>query len=141
MNEGDEIEMLRAEIATLRSRLEMLAMQLQGKGDEVAAGGAGLPIVAIGGGGGGGRAFSYEDGKITNCWYMIGRVTAGAEEVEEPEDGFWKLVVPHGSVSGGYLTTEEEYSSLTQTVVPLFFLENGEITRDYRGMPCIPVRE
>ena len=39
------------------------------------------------------------------------------------------------------LLNASQVTGLTQTVVPLFTVSDGEVTADWRGMPVVPVRE
>lgn len=129
-----ELEMLRSEIAQLRT--EFLASGADGGGG---ADMAGLPLIPIGGGDGG--AFQVSSGEIKYPYFQFGRIVKTASLPSgKLEDGTYYLKVTHSSGDGAVITTSEA-SSLTQTVIPLFTLSDGEITADYRGMPVIPVRE
>lgn len=139
---------LEGEIARLRAEVESLKAKVDEAGsvDGGNVGGfgpdMGLPIVPIGGGGEYGT-FRYEEGKITNCTYFFGRNVYTVSDVENVTPGLWSLVVRHTNPSGGTVECNTaERTSLTQTVVPLFWLsEEGEVTIDYRGAPVITVRE
>lgn len=145
---NEETEALRAEVATLRARVEAMSAEVRASAEqrgEVAAECAGLPIVPIGGGGGDAQgAFRYEDGKITNCHFMFGRNVISLADVAEAGDGYWKLVVPHDSPQSASVVEDSnggQATGLAKTVIPLFIVYHGEVTVDFRGMPCVPVRE
>jgi hypothetical protein len=81
--------------------------------------------------------------KFLNCRFMFGRKTYSINDQTANSNGTYYLIVPHSNpedatVSVGGVNTS---SSDTHTVVPLIAVENGIITADYRGMPCIPVYE
>lgn len=134
-----------AEIATLRAELESLKSQVIVAEGEAKGGFGpvmGPPIVPIGGGADYG-AFRWEDGKITNCRFMFGRAVYGIADVQDATaDGTWSLLIPHGApAQASVLLNASQTTGLTQTVVPLFQVSNGEIVADWRGMPVVPVRE
>lgn len=135
-----------AEIASLRAELESLKSQVI-VAEGAAEGGfgpvMGPPIVPIGGGGADYGAFRWEDGKITNCRFMFGRSVIHLDDVQDATaDGTWWLVIPHAApANASVLLNASQLTDLTQTVVPLFRVSNGEIVADWRGMPVVPVRE
>lgn len=133
-----EIAALRAEVESLKSQLVVASDQARdGFGPDV-----GLPITPIGGGGAYG-AFRWEDGKITNCRFMFGRSVIHLDDVQDATaDGRWSLLIPHAAPqNASVLLNASQSTDLTQTVVPLFQVSNGEIVADWRGMPVVPVRE
>jgi hypothetical protein len=86
-------------------------------------------------------AFQLENGKLINCHFMFGRQVYSVADTQVG-DGTWLLVVPHAypgnaTISKGSVGNTGD----TQTVIPIFTIQNGIITADYRGMPCIPVYE
>ena len=136
---------LQAEIALLRAEVESLKAQCQMAGDAARVGfgpDMGLPIAPVGGGAPQG-AFRWEDGKITNCYFMFGREVYSLEDVANATaEGTWSLVIPHATpTQASVVRNTSEYTNLTKTVVPLFRVVNGEVTQDWRGMPVVPVRE
>ncbi len=134
-----------AEIASLRAELESLKSQVIVAEGEAKGGFGpvmGPPIVPIGGGADYG-AFRWEEGKITNCRFMFGRAVYVIADVQDATaDGTWSLVIPHAApAQASVLLNASQTTGLTQTVVPLFQVSNGEIVADWRGMPVVPVRE
>lgn len=128
---------LRSEIATLRAEMAGLsAVMAGGEGADV-----GLPITPLGGADYG--AFRWEGDKITNCRFMFGRAVYEIAEVQDATaDGTWSLLIPHAApAQASVLLNASQTTGLTQTVVPLFQVSNGEIVADWRGMPVVPVRE
>lgn len=134
-----------AEIASLRAELESLKRQFT-VAEGAAKGGfgpdMGQPIVPIGGGADYG-AFRWEEGKITNCRFMFGRAVYVIADVQDATaDGTWSLLIPHATPGqASVLLNASQVTGLTQTVVPLFTVSDGEVTADWRGMPVVPVRE
>lgn len=137
----DEIVRLQAQIEQLRAKIESLeARTEEGEGmDDV------FLRMETGGGSGGADygAFRWEDGKITNCRFMFGREVITLDDVQNATaDGRWSLLIPHAAPeNASVLLNASQSTDLTQTVVPLFRVSNGEIVADWRGMPVIPVRE
>ena len=128
---------LKSEIASLRAQIAADAKELAGgEGADV-----GLPITPLGGADYG--AFRWEDGKITNCRFMFGRAVYEIADVQDATaDGTWSLLIPHATpAQASVLLNASQTTGLTQTVVPLFQVSNGEIVADWRGMPVVPVRE
>ncbi len=133
-----------AAIATLRSEIASLRAEIAAVANEMAGGdGAdvGLPITPLGGADYG--AFRWEDGKITNCYFMVGRHVQYIDDVQDATaDGIWSLVIPHASAGQpSVVLNASQTTDLTQTVIPLFEVEGGRVTRDWRGMPVVPLRE
>lgn len=136
---------MEAEIAALRAELESLKSQVIVAEGEAKGGFGpvmGPPIVPIGGGADYG-AFRWEDGKITNCRFMFGREVISLDDVQDATaDGTWYLVIPHATpAQASVVRNTNESTGLTQTVIPLMTVSDGEVTADWRGMPVVPVRE
>ena len=133
-----------ASIAMLKSEIDALRVAMaEGAKEKVGGAGAdvGLPLVPIGAANAQG-AFRFEDGKITNCRFMFGRTVHTLADVQDATaDGLWSLVVPHDKGAPQVVRDTSERTSLTKTVIPLFRVSEGEVTDDWRGMPCIPARE
>lgn len=87
-------------------------------------------------------AFRWDGEKITHCYFQFGRDVVAIPDVQASGDGTYYLKVPHDLIGfNASIITTQESSDLTKTIIPLFKIEDGEITKDYRGMPVIPVRE
>lgn len=137
-----EFAALRAEVEGLKAQMQSLAQaQVDGGGDGFGPD-FGLPITPSGGGDSQG-AFAVVDGKITNRHYMVARaVHTVSGNDPDAEDGSWYLVVPHANPGSATLTTSPSgMPGDTQTLIPLFTINNGKITADYRGMPLVMIRE
>ncbi len=126
---------LRSEIATLRAEMAGLnAVTAGGEGADV-----GLPITPLGGADYG--AFRFEGTKITHCNFQAGQTIVELEdvEVEGNTDGTWWLRVNHNQLEESSVTRGNLTSNVNQTAIKLFTVVNGAITKDYRGMPFIPL--
>ena len=138
-------EETRAELAALRSAIASLRMEVAEAGREMAGGeGAdvGLPLVPIGGGGETQGAFRFEGDKITHCnFYAAHREWSLADVsiAEEEADGTWYLNVPHANPGSATVSKTAGQNNDDYTAVKLFTVENGEVKKDYRGMPFIPI--
>ena len=133
-----ELNSLRSEIAQLRTEFLMSSA-----GGDAAPGGEGigLPLVPIGGGGDGG-AFRFEGDKITHCNFYAAHQVIELADVTIPANqanGTWYLNVPHSNLSGATVSTTYGANDDDNTCIPLFEISNGEITKDYRGMPFVPI--
>lgn len=129
---------LRSEIASLRAEMAAGAREMAGgEGADV-----GLPITPIGGADYG--AFRWEGDKITQCHFYAAHGVVVLQDVEVEEggaDGTWYLNVSHpggGSITGSVSKTEGQNND-DNTCIKLFKIEDGEVTKDYRGMPFIPI--
>ena len=86
-------------------------------------------------------AFQLENGKLINCHFMFGRQLYSVADTQVG-NGTWNLVVPHESPGSAMISSGiGGGTSDSQTVIPIFTIQNGVIVADYRGMPCIPVYE
>ena len=130
------IATLRSEIASLRAEMMAGEKEAGGEGADV-----GLPITPLGGADYG--AFRFEDGKITNCYFMFGRTVIHLDDVQDAtDDGTWYLVIPHETPEEASVARDRSGGTdFTQTVIPLFKVRDGAVTEDWRGMPVVPVRE
>ena len=92
-----------------------------------------------------GRAFTYgvegTDCKFMNCRFMFGRRMYSIEDQTANENGTYYLVVPHENPENAAVVASNPGTDDTATCIPLITVEDGKITADYRGMPCIPVYE
>ena len=133
-----------AEIATLRAEVESLKTLVQ----QLVAGGGGdgfgpdfgLPITPFGGDGGG--AFRLEGDKITHCNFYAAHQVWTLEDVEIEEggaDGTWYLNVDHNDLQAATVSTTAGANDDDHTAIPLFTVSGGAITKDYRGMPFVPI--
>ena len=133
-----------AELAALRADVESLKSQLVVAGDQARDGfgpDVGLPITPIGGGGAYG-AFRWEGGKITHCNFYAAHAVVELQDVdveEGQEDGTWYLNVPHANPQSATVSKTAGENDDDHTAVKLFTIENGEVKKDYRGMPFIPI--
>lgn len=130
---------LRGEITALRTEMYAGAKELAG-GDGVDVG---LPLTPLGGGETQG-AFRWEGGKITQCHFYAAHGIHALADVQVGEgeaNGTWYLNVSHpagGSITGSVSKTEGQNND-DNTCIKLFEIENGEVKKDYRGMPFIPI--
>lgn len=138
-------EEAREMIAALKGEITQLRAEMASQAENRAGGdGAdvGLPITPIGSEQG---AFRFEGTKITQCRFMFGRQVYSLDDVSVAEgeaDGTWSLLIPHATpAQASVVRNTNEATGLTQTVVPLFTVTNGEVAADWRGMPVVPVRE
>ena len=134
-----QIAAMRAEIASLRAEFAQAAA-----GGEKRAGGegadVGLPLIPIGGADYG--AFRFEGDKITNCnFYAMHRIIQLNDvTIEEGEaDGTWYLNVMHSNLGAAKVEKEEGDNDDDNSSIKLFEIENGQVKKDYRGMPFIPI--
>ena len=83
------------------------------------------------------------DGKwIRNCHVMVGRRVISCADVKIEKSGTYYAKVTHTDSSESLeVTTDGSGNTDEVTYIPLFVTTNGEVTNDYRGMPCIPLRE
>lgn len=134
------------EIAALRAKIEALEAQLAwtAAGEEKLAGGegadVGLPLTPLGGADYG--AFRFEGDKITNCnFYAMHRIIQLNDvTIQEGEaDGTWYLNVMHSNLGAAKVEKEEGDNDDDNTSIKLFEIENGQVKKDYRGMPFIPI--
>ena len=160
----DETEQLRAELATLRSRLELLEQGSLGANNN--AGGGGLPnpgMVPIGnipapGGNPGPFEPIFEEGRLEGVAYALwpyGRdYNAGATVNANAKvaNGFIGLKITHKTltttataevvlISNQYTTILNSSNSKTETTIPLYLLEDGAIKVDFRCLMSLAMRE
>lgn len=136
---------LKQQVAALESRIgELESQSADADGGSPGGGIAPAEVLMDDGGGEPQGAFRWDGEKITHCYFQFGRDmnVVGNGTVQASGDGTYYLKVPHeyNGLNASIITTQES-SDLTKTIIPLFEIENGEITKDYRGMPVIPVRE
>ena len=133
-----------AAIGALRSEISMLRAEIAAGTGEMAGGeGAdvGLPITPIGSEQG---AFRFYGDKITQCHFYAahGIITLADVQVADGEaDGIWYLNVNHpasGTITGSVSKTEGDNDD-NHTCIKLFEIEDGQVKKDYRGMPFIPI--
>jgi hypothetical protein len=86
-------------------------------------------------------AFQWDGETITQCYFQFGRAVYGIADQQASGDGTYYLSIPHDTPATATVSTTQGSNDLTKTVIPLFKVEGGEITKDYRGMPVVPVRE
>ena len=106
---------------------------------------------AGGGGGAGGYTiangcWNLEDGVLTNCYYNVGGVTYHtSDKSTDATDGILYAQISSGVVSVGVAANLNALNQLQANeadyVVPLYILEDGEITVDFRLCPHIQVFE
>lgn len=132
-----EVAMLRAEVGQLRALVSEIA---SAKGN---AGGfgpdMGIPIVPVGSEQG---AFRFEGGKITHCNFNAAHAVVELADVtvgQGQADGTWYLNVPHANPQSATVEKQAGQNDDDHTAVKLFTIENGEVKKDYRGMPFIPI--
>lgn len=134
---------LKQQVAALESRIgELESQSADADGGSPGGGIAPAEVLMDDGGGEPQGAFRWDGEKITHCYFQFGRNVFSIPDVQASGDGTYYLKVPHeyGGLNASIITTNES-SDLTKTIVPLFEVSNGEIIRDYRGMPVVPVRE
>lgn len=90
----------------------------------------------------GGGAFRLEGDRITNCNFYAAHqawsltdVTIGAGGA----DGTWYLNVDHNNLQAATVSRQAGANDDDHTAIPLFTVSGGSITRDYRGMPFVPI--
>lgn len=134
-----------AAIASLRNEIQSLRAEMWAGAKEMAGGdGAdvGIPLTPIGGSDYG--AFRFEGNKITNCHFYAAHGIVELQDVQVGEgqaNGTWYLNVSHpagGGITGSVSKTAGQNND-DNTCIKLFEIENGEIKKDYRGMPFIPI--
>lgn len=134
------------EIAALRAKIEALEAQLAwtAAGEEKLAGGegadVGLPLTPLGGADYG--AFRFEGGKITHCNFYAAHAVVELADVtvgQGQADGTWYLNVPHANPQSATVEKQAGQNDDDHTAVKIFTIENGEVKKDYRGMPFIPI--
>lgn len=133
--------MLRAEVEGLKALVQSLS-EAGGAAGNGFGPDMGLPITPLGGETQG--AFRWEGDKITQCHFYaahgihtLADVTVGAGE----SDGTWYLNVSHpasGPITGNVSKTAGANDD-DNTRIALFEIENGQVKKDYRGMPFIPI--
>lgn len=77
--------------------------------------------------------------KITNCRFYAKHQSFSLSDVESAASGTWYLNVPHSNPSNASLSTSSGNNDDNNTSIPLFTIADGEVTRDWRGMPFIPI--
>lgn len=92
-----------------------------------------------------GRAFEYgvvgTDCKFINCRFMFGRTVYSIGDQTANADGTYYLIVPHANPAQAAVVASNPGTDDTATCIPLIKVEDGRITEDYRGMPCVEVYE
>ena len=133
-----------AAIGTLRSEIASLRAEIAAAGAGEMAGGegadVGLPITPLGGADYG--AFRWEGGKITHCNFYAAHAVVELADVtvgQGQADGTWYLNVPHANPHRATVEKQAGQNDEDHTAVKLFTIENGEVKKDYRGMPFIPI--
>ena len=144
-----EIQELRAMVARLEANLQTLAAavtnlsQDSGGGEEdFSQDDSWQDVVPEFGGGDPQGAFRFEGDKITNCNFYAAHAHHHIDDVtvgEGQADGTWWLNVPHGNLSGATVSKSQGQNNDDNTSIPLFTIENGVVTQDYRGMPFVPI--
>jgi hypothetical protein len=160
----DETEQLRTELATLRSRLELLEQNSLGANNN--AGGGGLPnpgMVPIGnipapGGNPGPFEPVFEEGKlrrVDNSLWPYGRDYRSGATVNanaKVANGFIGLKITHATyataasaevvlIGNAYTSISNASNSKTETTIPLYLLEDGAIKVDFRCLMSLAMRE
>ena len=133
-----------AAIGALKSEIASLRAEIAAAGAGEMAGGegadVGLPINPLGGADYG--AFRWEDGKITHCNFYAAHAVVELADVtvgQGQADGTWYLNVPHEAPHRATVSKTAGENDDDHTAVKLFTIENGEVKKDYRGMPFIPI--
>lgn len=133
-----------AAIGALKSEITSLRAEIAAAGAGEMAGGegadVGLPITPLGGADYG--AFRWEDGKITHCNFYAAHAVVELADVtvgQGQADGTWYLNVPHANPQRATVEKQAGQNDDDHTAVKLFTIENGEVKKDYRGMPFIPI--
>lgn len=132
------------QVAQLRSKIEAIEGQLDESGGGDSMDDLFLRIEQGGGGDEGGSygAFRLEGDKITHCNFYAAHQVWTLEDVEIEEgqaDGTWYLNVDHGNLSAATVSTTAGANDDDHTAIPLFTVSGGAITKDYRGMPFVPI--
>ena len=143
MSEESEIARLESRISELETMvIGLIAEKSENASDSYAGNYTDIPEQVLDIGVSDYGAFRWDGEKITHCYFQFGRGVFSIPDVQASGDGTYYLKVPHeyGGLNASIITTQES-SDLTKTIIPLFKIEDGEITKDYRGMPVIPVRE
>ena len=128
--------MLRAELEALRAQV----MDAQSAGGDGFGPDMGLPLTPLGGDSQG--AFRFEGDKITHCNFYAAHQVIELADVTIPANqanGTWYLNVPHNNLSGATVSKTFGANDDDNTRIPLFEISNGEVTKDYRGMPFVPI--
>ena len=92
-----------------------------------------------------GRAFEYgvegTDCKFINCRFMFGRRVYTIGDQTANADGTYYLVIPHNDPESASVVASNPGTDDMATCIPLIEVQDGRITADYRGMPCVEVYE
>lgn len=81
-------------------------------------------------------------GTISMCYFQFGRaVYELSDKTDAAYGATYYLVIPHADPSAATVETSSSGgNSRTQSVVPLFSVNSdGDVSKDYRGMPVVPV--
>lgn len=133
------INQLFVQIARLENRIDALeATQGEEQGDTIDD--LFLRMETGGGGGETQGAFRFEGDKITHCnFYAAHRVIELDDVTVDEADGTWYLNVDHNDLQAATVSTTAGKNDDDHTSIKLFTIEDGEITKDYRGMPFVPI--
>ena len=149
-----DIAALAERIAQLETKVGMIETERAAEASSGGAGGDGglsaMPVSAsvplldtTGGDGESYGAFRIEGGTIKDRFFQFGRRVGTTEATFSGtlSDGTYYLTVDHSTGAGTVGIATSVSNDLTHTMIPLFTITNGVVTKDYRGMPVIPVRE
>ena len=135
---AEQIAALRYEIASLRSEMAQAAEAKSADGGEGTD--IGCPMVPLGGAEYG--AFRFEGDKITHCNFYAAHAVVELADVtvgQGEADGTWYLNVTHNNPQSASVSKTAGQNDDEHTAVKLFTIWNGEVVKDYRGMPFIPI--
>ena len=136
------INQLCMQVARLENRLDALEAS---QGEEAQGDTIDDLFLRMESGGGGGEAqgaFRFEGDKITHCNFYAAHQVIELEDVSIEEgqaDGTWYLNVDHNHLSHATVSRSAGTNDDDHTSIKLFEIAAGEITKDYRGMPFVPI--
>jgi len=87
-------------------------------------------------------AFRFEGDKITHCnFYAAHQIweLADVSIAQGQADGTWYLNVDHAAPGSATVSKTAGANDDDHTSIRLFTISDGEVTKDYRGMPFVPI--
>lgn len=143
MDNDGLITALAMQVAQLRSKIESIESQLEESGGGDSMDDLFLRIEQGGGGDEGGYgAFRLDGDKITHCNFYAAHQVWSLQDVTigtGGADGTWYLNVDHNDLQAATVSTTAGANDDDHTAIPLFTVSGGAITKDYRGMPFVPI--
>lgn len=135
------VEQLAVQVAELRNKVESLEAAMEESGGD-SMDDLFLHIKEAGSGGTEQGAFRFEGNKITHCNFYAAHAVVELADVtvgQGEADGTWYLNVTHNNPRSATVSKTAGPNDDDHTAVKLFTISNGEVVKDYRGMPFIPI--